>query len=301
MMATKSRRPLIDAFERRLARLSRRAPNMPGTRLLRDLLRRQFAYRHQGCDDRWVMIDDFDDNLRFRLDRSAYLGSLIYWRGFHAEDELRVLDRLIEDGMIFLDVGANQGEFTLFAAKRLPHGRVISFEPLDSLRRLLVENVNLNGFNHVLVHSCALSDETARRPIFLPAASTGAGARNEGLGTLFRTTEREMKAATVEVARLDDVVEDLRLDRVDIVKVDVEGAELRVLRGGARMLERFRPLILLEINREALAASDTTVAELAGFLNGLGYRFERVRLGGRLVPVAANMLPSFTNILCRCE
>ena len=101
-----------------------------------------------------------------------------------------VLDRLLEPTMVFADVGANQGEFTLFAAKRLTRGRVIAFEPMTEMRERLVQNIEANAFENVLVSGLGLWSAPGRRRLFRRKERFEDGSFHEGLGTLFPSEER---------------------------------------------------------------------------------------------------------------
>ena len=142
---------------RKLMRLMFR---VKGLRVVAPALRRRLARPES------VWIDDFDGDLAFRCRLDEHIGSQMYWRGAYSWGQLRVLDRLLRPDMVFVDVGANQGEFTLFAAKRLVRGRVLAFEPMTEMRERLVENLAANPFDNVLVSDQGLWSEPGRRRIF---------------------------------------------------------------------------------------------------------------------------------------
>ena len=87
-----------------------------------------------------------------RVDRNSYMGGSIFWNGFHHASELIFLNKYLKSDMTFIDIGANQGEFTLFAADKLKDGSVLAFEPTPFQLGLLEQNVQLNNFSHVSIH-----------------------------------------------------------------------------------------------------------------------------------------------------
>ena len=127
--------------------------------------------------------------------------------GSHGAFTWGVLDRLLEPNMVFVDAGANQGEFTLFAAKRLTHGQVLAFEPMTAMRERLEQNIEANGLGNVLVSALGLWSEPGRRSLFRPEARFEDGSIHEGLGTLFPTRERGHEVEEIELTTLDAFLE----------------------------------------------------------------------------------------------
>lgn len=287
-------------LERPLSWVTRRLGRVPGGWRAGERLRRLY-YEHQwstGAD--WRELVDYDGDLHLRVDRKAYMGSCIYWRGYHHHYELLALGRLLRPHHVFADIGANQGEFTTFAAKRVPQGRVLAFEPDPEMMKSLRHNVELNGFRNVELLPFGLSDEPGEAVLYGSAddrveAHSGA---HEGLGSLFATESRQTPRHTIHLERFDDVFDRLNLERLDVIKIDIEGAELYALRGARRTLERFRPAILWEINRETFQAAGYDYDDIVGFFVRLGYRFFHIGRLGRLTQMEADELPELGNILC---
>src|SRR6267154_3857129 len=107
----------------------------------------------------WEIISNFDKDIALKIDRSRSMGASLYWTGLHELREFMFLHRYLEKEMAALDVGANLGEYTVFMAKRLREGRVLSFEPMALIRTQLQENVRLNDFKQVAIFDFGLSDK----------------------------------------------------------------------------------------------------------------------------------------------
>jgi FkbM family methyltransferase len=247
----------------------------------------------------WTTIEDFDGDLRFNLDRSAYIGSLIYWHGWHHHKELKLLHRLLRPEMVFVDVGANQGEFTLFAAKRLTLGGVLAFEPSPGSFRHLTKNVALNRCKNVLLHSVALGEKTATAELFTEAAGkqTSRYQANEGLSSMFPSEDRPHRVATVDVKSFDEVFRRSGFSRLDVIKIDVEGAELPVLRGAINSIREQRPLILVEISKSNFAAAGYTPVQLSDFLQAEGYQLFGISHSGNLAEISPEQVPDQCNLV----
>ncbi|MBZ5580596.1 MAG: FkbM family methyltransferase [Acidobacteriia bacterium] len=221
-------------------------------------------------DRRWEtpVSVGWHDGTRLGLYLGNDLSRQIYIAGCFDPNEFAFLDRLLRPGMVFLDIGANEGVYTVFAARRLGSGGLVwAFEPSTRELERLRRNLELNHLD-VRVFPLALAEEPGR------AALAIAGYEHEGQNTLgdfvyagIETAGRE----TVELARLDDIVRDNALARLDAIKIDAEGAELRVLKGAAATLRRYRPVLLFEASDASLRKQGASRDELCGYLQAQNY------------------------------
>jgi FkbM family methyltransferase len=171
--------------------------------------------------------------------------------------------------MVFLDAGANEGFYTVFASYRVGKtGAVWAFEPSRREMERLTANVQLNGLANVRSFAVALADEDTNAELLI------AGDEHSGHNTLGQFVyESELSAReSVPLRRLDSLLHENALERLDFLKIDVEGAERRVLAGGLGALSRFRPLILLEVSDSSLKAQGSSRDELIRFLESQAYR-----------------------------
>ncbi len=203
----------------------------------------------------------------------CYLGNdlsrMLFVGGSYEPNELAVLDRVLEPGMVFLDGGANEGWFSLLAAAKIgPTGKVVAIEPSTREVARLRANLRLNGLSNVAVVQAALADQVGF------AVLQVAEPEHSGQNTLGRFAHKVTSVATQETAliSLDYIVRAEGLERVDVVKLDVEGAELRALRGARYILAQHRPLLLIEVLEPALRAQGCSAEMLLHFLADQGYR-----------------------------
>lgn len=193
----------------------------------------------------------------------------LYVCGSFEPNEFAFLDRVLKPGMVFVDVGANDGYYTLFAAQRLgPTGKVVAVEPSTRERANLKRNIARNGLGNVSVIPVALGAACGTAELHLAQSA------HSGHNTLGRFANDGVQAESVEqvkIRRLDDVAHDMALDRIDVMKIDVEGAEANVIAGGYEVLARTRPVILLEISDKALRGQGSNAQQLIATLRGLGY------------------------------
>jgi len=203
---------------------------------------------------------------------TLYLGNdlskQLFITGCLDPNEFALLNRFLEPGMRFVDAGANEGLYALFAAARVTDaGEVWAFEPSSRELARLRHNCSLNGFSHLKAVGCALSD--ASGVATLSVAEEGHAGHNT-LGQLSDGV-RQVLTEEVPVRTLDDIAAAENWERVDVLKIDVEGAELRLLEGARHVLLTMRPLILFECSPAALERNRTTVTQLLDLLRGLDY------------------------------
>lgn len=158
---------------------------------------------------------------------------------------MALLSRLVRRNDLCLDVGANIGIMTVLLGKLCVEGHVWAFEPGTVTRDYLSRNVSANGLRNVTVDEHGLYDATGVATLQLNSSHPGGAYVSE-------TEAREADAERIELVTLDDWVRAKRLDRIDVIKMDIEGAELHALRGAMDTLHRFRPALVVECNPVAL-------------------------------------------------
>ena len=170
------------------------------------------------------------------------VSKLVYVFREHYEPELFALEQLVPKGSVAVDVGANYGIYTLVLARLVgPEGKVYSFEPAHEAAQVLRRNVKKNKFYWVHVVQAACADCSAKAWL-----SHHPDPSKNALVLAQRETD---KGEPVEVVRLDDIVEEAAF-----LKMDVEGAEELVLKGGMNLIERSRPVVMLELNEGAVTS-----------------------------------------------
>lgn len=194
------------------------------------------------------------------------------------EPEVRYLEKFLRSGDVFVDVGANIGLFTLKAATFA--GRVVAAEPGAVAGRQLADNLALNGFKNVTIVPKAISDTEGKAVLF----HNPLGDDPQAFSLINDGTSSESEE--VEITTLDRLAADLRLERVDCLKIDVEGAEDRVINGAAGTLGRFHPAVIFEMNCPTLLKDGGDPAAAWVALGALGYGFFQLQDDGTLTPLA---------------
>jgi FkbM family methyltransferase len=167
-------------------------------------------------------------------DTAKDLGRSLWEAGIYDIATSEVIARLLHPGDLALDVGANVGFMTVLMGRWAgPDGRVMAFEPHPDLFRLLKENVGLAARSPsatVELHNAAVGEVTGQASLVIPPGFE----TNDGLASLSATPRDSDTVISVDVVTLDDLLGDRR---VSVLKIDVEGHELSVLKGAARLIE----------------------------------------------------------------
>ena len=214
---------------------------------------------------------------RLRLDLADETQLQIYWTGLNRDDGriVRLTRATLPPDGVFLDIGANVGLHTLAAARHVAAGggAVVAFEPHPRNFETLTHNIACNGLRHVAAHNVGLAE-----------AADVLTCRGPARGGNWSLASRGEYSFEVRLVPLDDFLDDHPLPRLDLIKIDVEGAEVRVLRGARRTIARYRPTIVFEVCPAWLRRLNTGVAELLETVTGLGYTIRRLPPDGRAAP-----------------
>lgn len=266
-----------------------------GRLLLAQRLLRRYFISAEGV----APVDDFDGDLSIDLRLSEHMQSRMFWVDYYNRDIVALFDKQLQPGMVVVDVGANIGEITLVAAKRIGvTGRVIAFEPVDAIAQVLEENIRRNAFDNVTVVRAGLADTCGSAPIFASYGQSDTGKENHGLGSLYGGVDDGPALQTIRLTTLDAYFQEHPIHRLDLIKIDIEGAELPCLRGAAGTIERFKPLVIIEIQAQSATAAGYRQADILDYLTQFGYAFHKIGRNGQLRAVSAASLADYQNVLC---
>ena len=219
-----------------------------------------FAYLgRSGRSARTVTVAT-PQGLRLRVDLMTAFMVLKELYGERIYEDCDLDDFRVGEGQVVFDIGSQQGVFAVAAARRAgAGGRVVAVEPEPRNRELLLENIALNGLSNVRVFDCAISDQEGSARLFINAENTGAHSlvgAGSGRHVVVRTITLDRLAREAGCAP-------------QLIKIDVEGSTLAVLRGGLETIAASKPRIVLELD----APEDE--ATIRALLEPLGYRLRR--------------------------
>ena len=210
-----------------------------------------------------VVLAFDDQRIWVHNPKENVIGQEIFLRGLWEPEVTKFVCPRINPGMTVIDVGADIGYYTLLFAKRVGEGgRVCAFEPIPKARATLERNVGLNRYENVTIFDYALYDASGTFVLEGPLeASRINPAKN-------RAGEKDLE---IQTRVFDDCFAELSIQTIDLVKIDVEGAEINVLKGMKRCLQEFHPNLLVEVHPAHLSKFEHRAEELLQFLRELRY------------------------------
>jgi len=207
--------------------------------------------------------------MRFVCDPRDGISREACFMGYYEPQETVLVQNLLRPGMCFVDVGANWGYYTLLGADLVgPTGRVVSFEPHPTLYSLLERNLSMNGLACTIL-PIAVADKVGEMTLTGFDQEDG----NWGVSKLVASSERERPEFRVRTGLLETLLDDAGVDEVDLLKIDIEGAEALVIPTIKRGLAQGRyKRILLELHPPVLSQQGVSSEILNQQILDHGYR-----------------------------
>tara|TARA_B100000508_G_C11465832_1_gene282434 strand:+ start:15982 stop:16872 length:891 start_codon:yes stop_codon:yes gene_type:complete len=221
----------------------------------------------------------------------------LYFTGTYEMGTLDVIDRFLPEEGTFIDVGANIGLMSLYAAlKTGDDGRVIAFEPNIETYKIAEHNISINSFeDKIQLIKKGLGSKSETKKLY------DNWSINRGAASLVKNSD-EAQGSEIEITKLDKII-DGRL--VDLVKIDVEGYELEVLKGATSLLKRDHPPVLIVECTEETEHQDYSRSDLYNFIQDTQPRYKFYKLKGtklRRSPLikidSVDDLPTHDNLIC---
>ena len=196
----------------------------------------------------------------------SVLGQSLLLDGVWEAHQTDLLLAHLRPGDVVFNVGANTGYYALLAARAVgAGGRVFAFDIQKEMCQYLARNCRLNGFDNVTLVNKGCWSRAGR------AGIADSEAERLDAGEVYVNPADENGPRPVDLVTVDDVAREHDVDRLDMLLVDTEGADLEVLRGAAEMIERHRPSIMLEVHH--LHRYGSSERDVRDFLGGFGYEF----------------------------
>jgi len=261
---------------------ARNVPYHPYKQQISKRLRQSFQISLQG---EYV---EMRGGLRWAMDAGDYTQQDLFWCGAKDAGEIReALQCMPRNGVMF-DLGANFGYYSITVASALQGNcRIYAFEPNPSTMERFKRNVALNKTHGLHLLELGLSDAPGHALVVETPAHSGAAYL------------RQNPRSGVPVTTLDLFCEQNEIDRLDLIKMDIEGAELRALHGGIATLKRFRPAMLIELNPETSEREGYSVRDVVVFLEDLGYALWDVGSRARITRDRLPQSSYFMNAICK--
>ncbi len=226
------------------------------------------------------------ETLRLWSRADDWISTQIFWGGIsgYEPETVPLWFHLAEEANVIVDVGAFVGYMTLLAALANRRARVVSLEPYTPTFHRLLRNLEINGVDNVDAVNLAAGSAAGTAVLHHARDGYSSGA---SLNAAHLEALTDLASTEVPVRRLDSLLGELGLERVDLMKLDTETTEPDVLEGAATTVARDRPHIVCEV------LNGDSAARLTGMLAPLGYRFYELLIDGvcehDTVPVPASL------------
>jgi FkbM family methyltransferase len=192
----------------------------------------------------------------------------LMFKGSYQEDVLVAIQKLCREGDIFYDVGAHHGLMSIVASKAVGNGgKVIAFEPNPDALRHLYYHLKLNNAANVIVEPIGLMDREGYMDFY---QQKGAVTWNSSFIKQFVGRNSPINPINIQTTTLDKFVADTGLIP-NVIKIDCEGSEMPVLKGGPETIKKYRPIIIIELNLESASAAGVSVMDFVKFFKERSY------------------------------
>lgn len=216
-------------------------------------------YLYKRCSPRHVNRQ----GINYKLDISKVVDHNLYY-GYKDNSYNSVLND-ITSAKVILDIGANIGNSSLFYTSINPNAYILAFEPHPNTYKLAEENLKLNKFPNIHLLNIGLSEKKESLKLY------EVNDNNPGMNRIL-TESNDFPFKTIDVDRLDTVCQQRKIDKIDFIKIDVEGFEYSVLSGGMEVIERSKPVLFIEIDDNNLRGNNKSAKMLVELLISFGYR-----------------------------
>lgn len=220
--------------------------------------------------------------------------------GQYERGTTQLFKRIVKPGMNVADIGAHIGYYTLLAAKLVgEEGKAYAFEPFPENFALLAKNVEINGFRNVRLVQRAIVGSSGERDLFLSQGASGSH-------SIFPGKSRSSRTVSVPVTTLDEFLAQEGWPRIDLIKMDIEGAELAALSGMSHLLRRSsRMIIITEFSPIHLGQAGASPLQFLSTIQELGFRIRVIRDQAELqsldAPLLIRELQGEGNVNLLCE
>lgn len=203
------------------------------------------------------------NGINYKLDISDLVDHYLYF-GYKEQGEDKLFS-LVKPGMTILDIGANMGGTALGFSKIVgKEGTVIAFEPDKINYQKACHNISLNDASAIKLMNIGLGNENKAYKLY------AVNDENRGMNRILQHSS-EHPFTEISVRKLDDVLAETGIKKVDLIKIDVEGFEMNVLQGAISTLKTSKPVLFIELDENNLREQQSCASELITFLHRLNY------------------------------
>ena len=230
-------------------------------------------------------------NFYMLLNPTEHIQQQLFWYGYYEKELGDLLNKIVKPGDVFLDLGANIGYFSLLVATNFPSVKVISFEPVQELFQNMNDNISLNSIKNISTVHAAVGETSEEKELFVAAPD------NLGMSSFYQPGNYSGKTERVKVVTIDDWFKTSGLSKMDVIKLDIEGSELAALKGMKEILQKQKPILIVEVNPETLSMFNLKPSDIYDYLKQLNFEGFLILENARLEHLNQVEINQTTNIL----
>ncbi len=227
--------------------------------------------------------------------KNGFIDNYIYLYKIYEPHVLDIIEDNLQKGGTFVDIGANIGQHSMFAASIVGDtGKVFSFEPIPYIYNQLLDSVHINHFEKIVtVHNIALGTENKNDTLYIETNNVGGSSIVAPHGT-------KTEAIQINIRKGDDILE--QISNIHLIKIDVEGYEYEVLSGIEKTLRIHRPTIILEFSGELYISKKNNDGEkIISLLENIGYDIYDIEDYMKKITSKEHFLFQFTQGKLQCD
>ncbi len=216
------------------------------------------------------------NGMKVRVVWNDFIGRTIQREGYYEPELVKLFEKLLKPGMVFLDIGAHIGQYTLVASELVGEsGAVHSFEPDPETYKWLASNLRINQRKNVRLNQLALSSTAGKTQFYISSPD------DIGSNSLSPPSNFSGRVVEVTLTTVDYYLAENQVPRVDLLKADIEGAEYAMLSGADSLLRsEHKPVIIIEFEQARQRAMGSSCAKLAELLSAREYALYRISEAG---------------------
>jgi FkbM family methyltransferase len=281
----------------KIAQVTRQRPAHGLNRLLKVIYSRLllwFYHIDRRQNDHLAVTIQYGSRSLINIDTASFIEWVLFFYGEYEPGLTDLVRRICKPGYVTCDVGANIGTLTLIMGELVGEaGKVIAVEPQPEEYEKLVENISLNRMTQVKPLCCALSNSSGRLRLYSPSLKDA----NRAKSSLYAANVGEgATEVPVEVTTLDALLVAEHCDQLDLLKIDTEGNEWKVLLGAQNSIKQYRPYVIFEYDRRTWHNAGAEFGSAQQFFADLGYSLYVIQDEGWLTRIQHG-LPESANLL----
>jgi FkbM family methyltransferase len=207
----------------------------------------------------------------FWIDPGSDLGFQLLEKRTYEPKMATTLKKYLKPGDIFVDLGANEGYFSVVASKLVGHrGRVIAIEPQTRLQNVIAKNIELNNSKNITIIPAIVSDRMDKRNLYLTSSL------NTGASSLYCPTKYPLPKEKVKTVTLNQVSQKYNINKCNLIKIDIEGGEYEAILGSIDLFrDKKVEAIALELHPKILSKRQLSADRIIQILEEFGYTTDR--------------------------